>query len=282
MSKSKSKSKKRTHSPQTKAPKTTHEKLMEWLTIFAGVKNPIGLRLLACAIANGDSVRHEELLYNTALLAIQTKDCRLLRRALRLGARLWWTDPSGAVKHSLVACALNLVSGPHRRALVFTLFAASHRGGSMAAINADNSTSSFIFMYPEFQECFSLMFKKRRSHLRPLETRTVQGLRPLHAAAIYGSLTAIKFLATQGVSIDATDIVGKSALFLAAMGNQLEACQLLVQLGANWSIISSDGRQPIDIAPKESLTHRYFQDLKLGAHLGATLPIVPSVPGARL
>eukprot|EP00656_Telonema_subtile_P020903 TRINITY_DN2195_c0_g1_i33.p1 TRINITY_DN2195_c0_g1~~TRINITY_DN2195_c0_g1_i33.p1 ORF type:complete len:729 (+),score=313.91 TRINITY_DN2195_c0_g1_i33:75-2261(+) len=65
---------------------------------------------------------------------------------------------------------------------------------------------------------------------------------PLMHAVVAGSVDCIIALTDAGANVNSDDSQGVSALMLAAMGGQLEAVRLLLQLGANESHLAKDGR----------------------------------------
>ena len=68
------------------------------------------------------------------------------------------------------------------------------------------------------------------------------GMKPIHAAAKHGNLTALDKLLSLGVSIETEDIEGLTPLFYAAQGKSLEAFNYLRQRKANVFHVEKQGR----------------------------------------
>ena len=80
-----------------------------------------------------------------------------------------------------------------------------------------------------------------------VNSRSYLGDTPLHVAAIWGDVEAIKLLVEAGADINTPDSFGETALHDAALQKHRAAYDLLLLLGADPSINNNDGYTAADI-----------------------------------
>ncbi|HEY3901888.1 MAG TPA: ankyrin repeat domain-containing protein [Chthoniobacter sp.] len=79
-------------------------------------------------------------------------------------------------------------------------------------------------------------------------SRNVLGDTPLHVAAVWGDMNAIRILVESGALLDAPGEYGYTPLHEAIEQRNVEAALLLAAFGARLDIPNDDGRTPLDIA----------------------------------
>lgn len=81
----------------------------------------------------------------------------------------------------------------------------------------------------------------------------VDGWTPLHVAAKFNSLNAIKALAANGANINARDILLNTPLHRAVLSEKEDAFFLLLDLGANRNIKNSSGLSAVELIQTKGL-----------------------------
>jgi ankyrin repeat protein len=76
----------------------------------------------------------------------------------------------------------------------------------------------------------------------------------LHDAARAGNTLQVENLIRQGVSVDAPDRVGRTALMLAGMHGQTATVQKLLALGANPALVDREGLNAAQLARQQGNT----------------------------
>ncbi|KHE86580.1 hypothetical protein GE21DRAFT_1271396 [Neurospora crassa] len=90
--------------------------------------------------------------------------------------------------------------------------------------------------------CRVIELYQQHAALRPKDKR---GRTPLHAAAELGRDLILRFLLDQkGVSLDATDIHGRTALHFASINNHADCVSYLLERGANAQLVDGNGHLP--------------------------------------
>ncbi len=74
-----------------------------------------------------------------------------------------------------------------------------------------------------------------------------------HWAAKRGLVEILNFLISRGKHINQYDFHNRTPLFLAALNNQKEVCEILKKHNANPFMTSKDGKRPIDVTTDESI-----------------------------
>lgn len=84
----------------------------------------------------------------------------------------------------------------------------------------------------------------------PLSTtsKTCVGETPLHVAAAWGDLSAIKLLVHAGADLDARGDIGYTPLHEAAEQGHSDAVALLIELGAKTDVMQDQGLTATDLA----------------------------------
>jgi uncharacterized protein len=89
----------------------------------------------------------------------------------------------------------------------------------------------------------------------------------LQKAARTGDLALLRSRLSEGVSPNARDPQGRTALFVAAAAGQIEAMRLLLDTGANVNLATPDGRTPLIQAAISGQTRAVQLLIKTGADL---------------
>jgi len=87
--------------------------------------------------------------------------------------------------------------------------------------------------------------------LPDLMVQDEDGDNALHLCAKYGYIECIIHLLSQEVPINTVNLVGQSALHFAILGHQPLAVNLLIQQGANPTIVDKHGDTPLELAKKD-------------------------------
>ena len=100
--------------------------------------------------------------------------------------------------------------------------------------------------------------------------RTAENLSPLHAAAAFNRVEAIKVLMAHGAAVDARDASGNTPLFWASLGYALPSAQLLVERGARVNARNEGGLMPLDYASalSHSMVHAWLRERNAAATPG--------------
>ncbi|KAK8064209.1 hypothetical protein PG996_008861 [Apiospora saccharicola] len=98
-----------------------------------------------------------------------------------------------------------------------------------------------------------LEFYKNRGLLESLESKSDSGFRPIHYAALGGSLMAVEFLCEQGCDVRAKAIDGRTPLHLAAINGHQEVSKALVEAGCTPSL-DTYNRSPLFYAHQSGKT----------------------------
>ncbi|CAK9292326.1 unnamed protein product [Gordionus sp. m RMFG-2023] len=78
----------------------------------------------------------------------------------------------------------------------------------------------------------------------------LRGRQPLHYAADYGQAEIIKFLLNQGADINAKDSYGITPILAAIWEGHIPVVQLLLEKGADKTVLSPEGSKLLDCAEK--------------------------------
>ncbi len=81
-----------------------------------------------------------------------------------------------------------------------------------------------------------------------LDKRDTYQRTPLHSAARYGAISAIKYLIDKGADLSARDEYGNTPLHLAALHCRDEAVELILQVNPNINALNKDGDSPLSLA----------------------------------
>ncbi|TBU37339.1 hypothetical protein BD309DRAFT_629882 [Dichomitus squalens] len=82
-----------------------------------------------------------------------------------------------------------------------------------------------------------------------ISKQTASGQTLLHLATLAKFPSLVKFLLSQGIDIDARDLNGCTALFLAALTNSTECARALVDAGAALDVVNAAGKTPAEAGP---------------------------------
>ena len=82
-----------------------------------------------------------------------------------------------------------------------------------------------------------------------------------HWAAKRGYLPILYFLITSGRHINLSDKKRRTPLFLAAKGNCLEACEMLINSGANPYLQDINDKRPIDMTDNVLIKRLLFEKM---------------------
>lgn len=81
-----------------------------------------------------------------------------------------------------------------------------------------------------------------------IESRALDGRRPLHFAVSSGSKEMVEFLLVRGAVVDATDIFGITPLHVAAATGRTEIASVLLSRGASVNLKHRYGKTPLGSA----------------------------------
>jgi ankyrin repeat protein len=105
-------------------------------------------------------------------------------------------------------------------------------------VNLDlTSLHDFIMQGDNEQLARQVKLNPRRSS----SIRDVWGATPLHWAATFGNIEAIRVLLEAGADVDAVCKRGRSVLHWAVRTESVQCCKILVDAGANVNILDSEG-----------------------------------------
>ena len=90
--------------------------------------------------------------------------------------------------------------------------------------------------------------------------RGMNGLNFITIAAEWGMIDAIRGLVKYGVDVDLPNIYGSTPLMIALSMGQLDAADVLLELGANWRKRDYDGRGIAEYMAMGKRTNPYMDD----------------------
>ena len=149
--------------------------------------------------------------------AIRVDNANALRAALRRGA-----DPNGRDEagEPLIVSAAKAQAWSCVRALAET------DGVDLDAVNREGVNAlMFASLHGELE--LARLLVSRRAQLNKA------GWTPLHYAAVNGHLDVVRFLVERGARLDAASPNGTTPLMMAARQQQVNAAELLLELGAD-------------------------------------------------
>lgn len=117
-----------------------------------------------------------------------------------------------------------------------------------------------------------------REHPELRAARYVHDETPLHFCAIEGSTDGVRFLAGEGMPVDATNQFGDTALVDAVTLGNLEMTKLLLRLGANPDAASLTRGSVLQIAEEQGNAKMVAVLVGAGARAGGDPPANRSVP----
>ena len=90
---------------------------------------------------------------------------------------------------------------------------------------------------------------------------TPPGDTPLHCASTWGDAEAADFLIKAGASVNARGEYNRTPIYSAISGSSLKTLKVLIDAGAEVSVVDSDGIRPLEYARSLSRSEK-FQRVK--------------------
>ena len=84
-----------------------------------------------------------------------------------------------------------------------------------------------------------------------INTQDKDGMTCLHWAADRGFISIVQYLLSHGANVNATDHCGNSPLHIATMSRQKEVVRLLLDAGADTTLVNCEGEAVIDLLRSE-------------------------------